>query len=73
MGILPPCVPKLLLIYKLSGPLKFMSVQLMYLIYVDHFVLFKKLLERGIPVPITRFVLRWYHNHLVWNSIDPSL
>ena len=42
---------------------------------VDHFVLFKKLLERGIPVPITRFLLCWYRSQLVcvrWNSIDSS-
>ena len=42
---------------------------------VDHFVLFKKLLERVIPVPIARFLLRWYRSQLVcvrWNSIDSS-
>ena len=43
---------------------------------VDHYVLFKKLLTRGIPIPIARFRLHGtYHSQLVcvrWNGTDSA-
>ena len=42
---------------------------------VDHYVLFKKLLTRGILIPIARFLLHWYRNQLVcvrWNGTDSA-
>ena len=42
---------------------------------VNHYVLFKKLLMRGIPIPIASFLLHWYCSQLVcvhWNGTDSA-